>query len=78
MRPITFGGALRAIRLAAGDTQAQFASRIGVDFTYVSHLEADRKAPSLTLLRNVVTAYRLRDPHMKMLLAAVRSHIDHA
>lgn len=43
--PETFGAVLRRLRRAAKLSQEELASRVGVDFTYVSKLENDRARP---------------------------------
>jgi transcriptional regulator with XRE-family HTH domain len=52
---ITLGNAIRRLRQAAGLTQKDLAERLEVDKTYVSHLEADRKEPSIQLLRGLAS-----------------------
>ena len=42
---------LARARAQAGLTQAELAKKIGVDPTYISHLEHGRREPSLTTLR---------------------------
>lgn len=41
----SFGTVLRRLRRAARLSQEQLASRVGVDFTYISKLENDRARP---------------------------------
>jgi transcriptional regulator with XRE-family HTH domain len=50
---LTLGSAIRRLRSAGGLTQKQLAERLSVNSSYISHLEADRKEPSLELLRNL-------------------------
>jgi transcriptional regulator with XRE-family HTH domain len=49
------GGAIKRLRRAAGLTQRELARRLEVDATYLSHLEADRREPSLQLLRKLAS-----------------------
>lgn len=53
MHTLTLGSALKRLRQAAGMTQRELSQRLDVDSTYLSHLEADRKEPSVSLLKNV-------------------------
>lgn len=48
---VTLGHAIRNLRKASGLTQKSLAERVGVDPTYLSHVEAGRREPSVTLLR---------------------------
>lgn len=50
---LTLGSAIRQLRGAAGLTQKELAERLGISPTYVSHLEAGRKEPSVQLLRDL-------------------------
>ena len=52
---MTLGDAIRRLRQAAGLTQKDLAELLDVDKTYVSHLEADRKEPSIQLLRGLAS-----------------------
>src|SRR5262245_27418103 len=45
--PLTFGAALRAIRLGEDETQAAFAARLGVTKQYLSDVEHDRRGVSV-------------------------------
>jgi transcriptional regulator with XRE-family HTH domain len=51
----TLGSTIRQLRRSAGLTQRELAQRLGVDSTHVSHLEADRKDPSLQLIRDLAS-----------------------
>ena len=44
------GSVLQRIRLKAGMTQEQLASKAKVDRTYISMLEHDKKSPTLDML----------------------------
>lgn len=50
---VTLGRAIREVRMASGWKQKQLAEAIGVTHTYVCHLEADRREPSVRLLRSI-------------------------
>ncbi len=45
-----FGNVLRNARLEADLTQEKLAFKAGVDRTYISHLENDKKSPTLDML----------------------------
>lgn len=55
MADTTLGDAIRRLRSAAGLTQKELAARIDVDASYLCHLEAGRREPSLTLLRKITS-----------------------
>jgi transcriptional regulator with XRE-family HTH domain len=42
---MTFGERLRELRKAKGLNQKQLADKVGIDFTYLSKLENDRRSP---------------------------------
>jgi transcriptional regulator with XRE-family HTH domain len=48
---VTIGKAIRQLRQASGLTQKELASLAGIHASYLSHVEADRREPSVTLLR---------------------------
>jgi transcriptional regulator with XRE-family HTH domain len=50
---ITLGEAIRKLRKAGGLSQRELSERVRVDPTYVSHLESNRREPSLTLLKQI-------------------------
>ena len=50
------GAVLREARLAAELTQEQLAFRAGIDRTYVSQLEHDKKSPTLAILFRLADA----------------------
>jgi transcriptional regulator with XRE-family HTH domain len=52
---ITLGAALRRLRQAAQMTQKELSARLEIDATYLSHLEADRKEPSVQLLKRIAS-----------------------
>lgn len=49
--PLTLGSVVRDVRRRANLTQRQLADRLDTDHTYISHLEADRRDPSIRMLR---------------------------
>jgi transcriptional regulator with XRE-family HTH domain/tetratricopeptide (TPR) repeat protein len=53
---ITFGKILRNKRTARGFTQRELANRAGVDASYISQLEGDRKSPSSKTLLSLADA----------------------
>lgn len=59
---LTLGGRLRAIRLYAGLTQAEFAKKIGVTAPHITNLEADKSYPSAMLIRAVSWGWNI-DEH---------------
>ena len=54
--PDAFGPRLRAIREAAGLTQAQLAERLGVSVPRVSDLERGRREPGWRVLLSIADA----------------------
>lgn len=50
------GAELRKARLAAKMTQEELAFRAGLDRTYISQLEHDRKSPTLQVLFRICEA----------------------
>jgi len=52
---MTLGDAIRRLRSAAGLTQKELAAGIDVDASYLCHLEAGRREPSLALLRKITS-----------------------
>lgn len=48
---LSLGDALKRIRVSAGLSQRELAKRLSVDPTYISHLEKDRRDPSVKFLR---------------------------
>jgi transcriptional regulator with XRE-family HTH domain len=65
----TFGELLRERRRAAGITQRDLASRIGVDFSYISKLENDRLPPPASETASKIAA-ALACPIEELLSAA--------
>ena len=73
---LTLGVALKRVRLSSGLSQRDLAERLGVDPTYISHLEKDRRDPSVKLLRRVADATGV--PASALLAAALWSEMDSA
>lgn len=48
---VSLGEAIRNLRKASGLTQKGLAGMVGVNPTYLSHVETGRREPSVTLLR---------------------------
>ena len=48
------GAALRELRRLSGQSQSKVAIVVGVDPTYISHLESGRRLPSPTLLLSLL------------------------
>lgn len=54
---ITLGSTVRRLREASGLTQQGLASRVGVSASHISHIESDRRDPSVELLRRLAEAF---------------------
>jgi transcriptional regulator with XRE-family HTH domain len=52
----TLGGAIKRLRAASGMTQKEFAEVLSISSTYLSNLEADRREPSIQLLRKMASS----------------------
>jgi putative transcriptional regulator len=48
---LTLGSAIRRLRRSRGLTQQELGRRLDVSPTYISHLEADRRDPSMSFVR---------------------------
>jgi len=59
-----FGTVLREARLAAKLTQEELAFRAGLDRTYISHLEHDKKSPTLDVLFRLAGALGVLASHL--------------
>lgn len=53
---LTLGGAIKRLRQVAGLTQRALAAQLDIDPSYLSHLEANRREPSVQLLRQIAGA----------------------
>lgn len=56
---VTLGTAIRSLRHSAGLSQRELASVVGVGYTYLSHIEADRREPTLRVLRQIAAALKV-------------------
>src|SRR5688572_22121622 len=52
-RAPSLGSTIKRLRSIAGMSQREFSERLQIDSTYLSHLEANRREPSLQLLRRI-------------------------
>jgi transcriptional regulator with XRE-family HTH domain len=72
----TLGPVLKQHRRALGLSQLELAKRLGVEAGYISSMEADRRRPSLTLVRRLAdilriereTLFLLSHPEAKLLV----------
>lgn len=55
MQSLTLGTTIKRLRMAAGLSQRELAEKLDVAPSYVSHLEANRREPSVQLLRKLAT-----------------------
>lgn len=53
---LSLGAAIKHLRRVAGLSQEELATRAGVTATYLSHVERNRKDPSLPLLRKLAAS----------------------
>jgi transcriptional regulator with XRE-family HTH domain len=53
---LSLGQAIRQLRVSASLSQNDLAKRAGVEKSYLSHLEADHREPSIRLLRKLASA----------------------
>jgi transcriptional regulator with XRE-family HTH domain len=53
---LTLGAAIRRLRDTAGLSQRELARRVGVGYTYLSHIEADRREPTIRVLRQIAAS----------------------
>jgi transcriptional regulator with XRE-family HTH domain len=56
---LTLGSAIRGLRHKAELSQRELARRVGVGYTYLSHIEADRREPTIRVLRQIAAAFHL-------------------
>lgn len=72
--PLSLGRALKQIRLAAGLSQRELAGKLDVDPTYISHLEKDRRDPSVKFLKRFAAANGV--PTSSLLAVALWSELE--
>jgi DNA-binding XRE family transcriptional regulator len=53
----SFGDWLKKSRENAGESQVELAEAVGLDHTYISKLEADKKEPSLRTIRTLASHF---------------------
>lgn len=70
---LSLGQVLKDIRTSTGLSQRDLAERIEVDQTYVSHLENDRRDPSVRTLRKIAHAFDV--PVSTLLVLALWSEL---
>lgn len=70
--PDRFAAALREARLAAGLSQRQLATRIGLHQPFISHLETGRRSPSRATVERLGRELRLPEPIRKALIRHAR------
>jgi transcriptional regulator with XRE-family HTH domain len=68
-----FGPVLRKARLAAELTQEELAFRAGIDRTYISQLEHDKKSPTLDVLFRLSDALGVKAAKLIARVEAKRS-----
>ena len=70
----SLGQAMKRLRLAAGLSQRELAGRLAVDPTYLSHLESDRRDPSVRFLKRFAAVADV--PVTSLLVVAVWDEMD--
>ena len=65
---------MKRIRLAAGLSQRELAEKLAVDPTYISHLERDRRDPSVRLLKRFAALTEV--PVGSLLVIALWDELD--
>ena len=68
---IKFGSAVKKYRLEASFTQERLSSKVGIQPTFLSAIENNKKAPSITLLKKISSA--LNVPPELVLLESILS-----
>ena len=71
---MTIGMALRHLRRSAGISQGDLAGRLGISASYLSLIEADRREPSVPLLRRLAKA--LGAPAVLLFATALAGNAD--
>lgn len=54
--PLDLGDTIKRLRLASGFSQKELATRLEIDPSYLSHIEAGRREPSMQLVRRLADA----------------------
>ena len=65
---------MKRIRLASGLSQRELAEKLAVDPTYISHLESDRRDPSVRLLKRFAALTEV--PVGSLLVIALWDELD--
>lgn len=73
---LSLGQVLKDIRTSSGLSQRELAERIELDQTYISHLENDRRDPSVRTLRKI--AHAVDVPVSTLLVLALWSDLGEA
>ena len=68
------GRAIKSIRVASGQSQRELAEKLAVDPTYISHLERDRRDPSVRLLKRFAALMEV--PVASLLVIALWDELD--
>lgn len=68
------GRAIKSIRVASGQSQRELAEKLAVDPTYISHLERDRREPSVRLLKRFAAVTGV--PVASLLVIALWDELD--
>ena len=71
---LSLGRAMKSIRVASGLSQRRLAEKLAVDPTYISHLESDRRDPSVRLLRRFAALTEV--PVGSLLVIALWDELD--
>lgn len=71
---LSLGRAIKRIRLGAGLSQRELAEKLAVDPTYISHLERDRRDPSVRLLKRFAALTEV--PVGSLLVVALWDELD--
>jgi len=71
---MNYGNGLMVARTKAGLSKRQLAKMVGVDASYITHIEAGRKKPSLDTLEKVAEVLSLPMP-LLMLLSSDASEL---
>lgn len=67
---LDYGAGITLAREAAGLTKGELARRVNVDASFVTHIEAGRRAPSLEMFEKIALACTLTPVRLMMLCPA--------